>query len=184
MATAGQKRATARGDAGSGRTGGPTRRRDAVARRVLWLAIAAAFALALAGPATIASVSVPDESCEALNDARPEVADRCALSGFERHGPALVLLALVAAGAGIAASRELAAPAPALALVAVGVAAVGIALIGDLPLTNETGAIGLDFETAEARAGLGFYLELAGGVLALLAGALALARNGARPAEA
>jgi hypothetical protein len=148
---------------------------------VLALALAAALLLLLAGPATVASVNVPDESCEALNDARPEIADRCALSGFERHGPALALLALVAAAAGFGARGGFATPVPALALLLVGVATVGIALIGDLPLTGETGAIGLDFETAEARAGLGFYLELTAGVLCLLAGALAASRPPAQP---
>jgi len=52
--------------------------------------------------------------------------------------------------------------------------AVGIALLADLPVTNETGAIGLNFDGASADAGLGFYLELTGGALSLLAGALAL----------
>ena len=61
---------------------------------------------------------------------------------------------------------------------------LGLALIGDLPVTNETGAIGLDFDGATASAGLDFYLELTGGALALLAGVLALTSARHEPAPA
>jgi hypothetical protein len=159
------------------------------------LALIAALLLALAELSTIASVDVRGSSCEVLNDSSPELADRCELSGWERHGGALILLALVAAGAGAAArsgrSRAGAAAAgdglhaaAGAVLVAVGAVVLALTLIGDLPETNETGAIGFDFEGATGSAGLGFYLELIGGVLCLIAGILALgpalrARSGA-----
>jgi hypothetical protein len=122
---------------------------------------------------TVASVDVASGSCEVSNDANPELADRCKLSGFERNGGAWLLLALLAAamawGAGIGASRP-----AATALVAVGVLVVGWALLVDLPVTDDTGVIGRDFEGATAAAGLGLMLEIAAGVLAVGAGVVRL----------
>ena len=57
-------------------------------------------------------------------------------------------------------------------LLAVGMVTLGLALFGDLPVTNETGAIGLDFDGASGSAGLGFYLELHRRRAALVAGVL------------
>lgn len=149
---------------------------------VLVLALAAALLLLLAEISTIASIDVTGSSCEVLNDSSPELADRCELSGWERHGGALILLAVLAAGAGAvawsagsrAATRDGLHTAAGAVLLAVAAAVLAITLIGDLPETNETGAIGFDFDGATASAGLGFYLELTGGVLCLLAGILAL----------
>jgi hypothetical protein len=147
------------------------------------LALVAALLLALAELSTIASVDVVGSSCEVVNDSSPELADRCELSGWERHGGALILLALVAAGAAAATWSSAAAGATArdglratagAVLIAIGTVVLAITLIADLPETNETGAIGFDFDGATASAGLGFYLELTGGVLCLLAGILAL----------
>lgn len=142
-------------------------------RGAIGLALVGALALAAAEPTTIASVDVPGASCTVVYDQAPELAERCDLSGFERHGGALVLLALVAAAAALVMARGAHAPAGGV-LVVVGAVALGIALIGDLPETNETGALGLNFEGATASAGLGFYLELTGSVLCILAGVLAL----------
>jgi len=150
---------------------------------ILALALAAAGALFAAEFATVASVSLDGESCEVLYDASPELADRCALSGFERHGGALILLALVAAGAGFAA-RTGATTTGGGVLAVVAVVALGLTLLGDLPVTNETGAIGLDFEGATAQPGLGFFLELVGGLLAAAAAALALLGARGTPASA
>jgi hypothetical protein len=122
---------------------------------------------------TVASVDVANGSCEVINDSNPSLADRCELSGFERNGGAFLLLAaltaLLAWGAGVGRSR-----AAAVALVAVGVVVIGWALIVDLPVTDETGAIGISFEGATAKAGPGLTLELVAGALALGAGVLAL----------
>lgn len=146
------------------------------------LALVAGVLLCVAEFSTVASVKVEDESCKVLYDTRPELADRCSLSGWERHGGALILLGLVAAGAGFYARRTGETTTAGAVLLAVGAVTLGLALIGDLPVTNDTGAIGLDFDGATGSAGLGFYLELTGGVLALLAGALALTSARRRPA--
>jgi len=148
------------------------------------LALVAGLLLVVGEFATVASVKVEDESCAVLYDTRPELADRCSLSGWERHGGALLLLGLVAVGAGFYSRRPGATAAAGAMLLAVGAVTLGLALIGDLPVTNDTGAIGLDFDGATGSAGLGFYLELTGGVLALLAGALALTSARRDPAPA
>lgn len=142
---------------------------------ILALALLAALLLLLAEVSTVASVSLEGESCEVVYDTRPELADRCSLSGWERHGGALILLALLAAGAALAIRGGRMAAAGAV-LIAIGLVALGVTLIGDLPVTDDTGAIGsTDLAAASASAGLGFYLELLAGVLCLAAGALALA---------
>jgi hypothetical protein len=140
---------------------------------VLALALTAALALALGELSTIASVDVPGGSCEAIYDRSPELSDRCALSGLERHGGAMLLLAALAGAMAVMALRGSPTAAGAV-LIALGAAVLAIALIGDLPVTNETGAIGDDFDGATAQPGVGFYLHLTAGALALIAGALAL----------
>ena len=129
------------------------------ARAILLMTLVAALALCVAELSTIASVDVAGDSCEVINDSSPELADRCNLSGFERHGGALILLALLAAAAAAFAYRG------------AGRAAAG-ALV----------AIGRDFDGATGQAGLGFFLELTGGVLCLLAGTMGL-MTGARAAS-
>jgi hypothetical protein len=141
---------------------------------ILALALVAALLLVLAELSSVASVSVEGESCEVINDADPELADRCSLSGWERHGGALILLALIAAGAGLLSRRPDATATAGAVLVAIGAVTLGVTLFGDLPVTNDTGAIGRDFDGATSSAGLGFYLELVAGMLCLLGGALAL----------
>jgi hypothetical protein len=59
---------------------------------------------------------------------------------------------------------------------------IGWALIVDLPVTDETGAIGLSFEGATAKAGPGLTMELVAGALALGAGVTALLAR-SRPTE-
>jgi hypothetical protein len=118
---------------------------------------------------TVASVDVAGGSCEVISDTDPELADRCTLTGFDRNGGAFLLVAalvlLMAWGAGLGGSRP-----AAMALAAVGVLVLGWALLVDLPVTNETGAIGTNFEGATAAAGSGLTLELVAGALALGAG--------------
>ena len=142
---------------------------------------AAAGALLIVGEfMSIAWVDVAQRSCEVINDSNPSRADRCSMSGFERHGGALALLGVLAVvmgwGAGLGRSRP-----AAVALLVAGAIALGISLISDLPETSEAGAIGQSFEGAEGRRGTGLYLDLAGGALALLAGGLGLARTGKPP---
>ena len=140
---------------------------------ILTIALVAALLLIVAEFSTIASVSVDGESCEVLNDTNSELADRCSLSGWERHGGALIVLALLMLGAAVAARRGITREIGA-ALLAIGAITLGLTLIGDLPVTNDAGAIGNDFDNAVGSAGVGFYLELLGGVLCVAAGVLGI----------
>jgi hypothetical protein len=148
---------------------------DGLALAVTGAGMLAAVLMVVADFVPVVSVDVAGGSCEVINDTSPELADGCEQSGFERHGPALVLLALVVStmawGAGLGGSRPAAA-----ALLAVGVVVLAIALLIDLPVTDDTGAIGRRFEGAEAEAELGFTLELVAGALAAVAGAARLLR--------
>jgi hypothetical protein len=123
-------------------------------------------------------VDVASGSCEVINDANPELADRCELSGLERNGGSFLLLAGLAAfmavGAGIGGSRP-----AAWALLVVGVLVLAWSLLVDLPVTDETGALGRDFEGATASAGAGLTLELIAGALLVCAGAARLLRPAA-----
>src|SRR3954454_6936620 len=95
------------------------------------------------------------------------------LSGWDRHGPALLIIALFAAAMIVGALRG-ARPAMA-ALAALGLVALLIAIVGDVPDLNETGFIGQVYEDAAAGPKGGFYLETLGGVLLLASGGLMLA---------
>jgi len=92
------------------------------------------------------------------------------LSGWDRHGPALLIIAAFAA-AMLAGALRGARPAT-IALAVLGLVALGIAVIGDVPDLNETGFIGEVYEDAAAGPSAGFYLETLGGVLLLAGGAL------------
>jgi hypothetical protein len=125
---------------------------------------------------TVASVDVAHGSCKVINDANPSLADRCTLSGLERHGGAFILIGvlalLMAWGAGVGRSRP-----AGVALLIAGALVLGIVLVNDLPVTSDTGAIGQDFEGAKAMAGVAFYLELVAGALAVLAGLTRVLRD-------
>ena len=114
-------------------------------------------------------------SCVAITD--PALADTCVTRGYEQHSYALVLLAgltiLMAWGASLGDSL----PAGG-ALVVAGLAVLAIGALIDLPDIDRTGEIGVRFEEAEANPGPGFWLELAGGGLAVLTGTLRLTRGG------
>jgi hypothetical protein len=144
------------------------------------LALAAAGAVAailmIAAELTpIAKVDVASGSCEVIGDANPQLADRCSVSGLERHGGALLLLGALSLamsyGAGIGRSHAASA-----ALLAIGTVVLALALVSDLPETTRTGAIGRNFEGAKAEKGVGFWLELVAGGLATWTGAVAWAR--------
>lgn len=99
-------------------------------------------------------------------------------TGGENHGYGLLIIAVVAAAMTLAALRG--ARAPAVALLALGAAALVIALAIDLPDTRASGQLpeALAYEDAQARAGTGFGLELAGGALLCVAGAVLLVALG------
>jgi hypothetical protein len=95
------------------------------------------------------------------------------LSGWDRHGPALLVIAAFAAAMVVGAARG---ARPAMgALAVLGLVALLIALVGDVPDLDETGFIGQVYEDAAAGAKGGFYLETLGGVLLLVSGVLMLA---------
>jgi hypothetical protein len=89
-------------------------------------------------------------------------------TGWERHGPALILLAFLSVALLGAALRG--ARAAAIGLLVAGVAAVAIAMIWDRPHVHDTGSVGDLYAEATADPGAGYYLETLGGALVLLAG--------------
>jgi hypothetical protein len=135
--------------------------------------LAAAVLLFATEFSTVASVDVASGSCEVIHDTDPALADRCELSGFERNGGALLLVAALTVAMGWGAGFGRSRPA-AVALVAIGAAVLLWALLVDLPVTHETGALGESFEGARGQAGTGLWLEILAGVLAAGAGALRL----------
>jgi hypothetical protein len=139
--------------------------------------LAAAVLLVVSEFSTVASVEVGSTSCEVIQDTDPELADRCELSGFERNGGSFllvaVLVAAMAVGAGLGGSRP-----AAVALLAIGAAVLAWALLVDLPVTRETGALGTAFSDAHARAGPALRLEIIAGALAAAAGAVRLLARG------
>ncbi|HEY6779820.1 MAG TPA: hypothetical protein VI111_02640 [Thermoleophilaceae bacterium] len=157
----------------TGRSDDGSRRANPLATGVLALGVAAGILMLISLFSTIASVDVANGSCEVINDADPSLADRCALSGFERHGIAFLLLGLIALALAYGAGPGRSRPA-AVGLIVVGAIALILALLVDLPVTDDTGAIGRDFEGATASAGTGLWIEALSGVLALGAGGLAL----------
>jgi hypothetical protein len=91
-----------------------------------------------------------------------------AQSGWDRHGPALVLLALLAIwllAAALRGSRVAMA-----GLLACGVVALAIPAIADRPHVHDTGSVGDVYAEATADPGTGYYLETLGGALVLLSG--------------
>jgi hypothetical protein len=127
------------------------------------LALAAVVLLVIAELTTVFEVTVGSL----------EVVKRSATGG-ENHGYALLIIAVVAAAMTLPALRG--ARAPAVALLALGAAALVIALAIDLPDTRGSGQLpeALAYEDAQARAGTGLGLELAGGALLVGAGVLLL----------
>jgi hypothetical protein len=101
-----------------------------------------------------------------------------ALSGLDRHGPALLVVAAFALVMLVGALRG-ARPAM-VAVVVCGVVALGIAVLADAPHLDDTGQVGELYTDARAAPGVGFWFEVVGGALLVLAGALLLAGGRAR----
>jgi hypothetical protein len=146
-----------------------------VAIGVAVAALAAAVLMLLTEVTTVISVDVAAGSCDSIYDTSPELADDCEQTGFERSSVALLLLALLTLAMGFGAAFGKSRPA-AIALVAIGVVVLGITLLVDLPASDDTGLIGRRYAAAEATAGTGLWLELMGGVLAVVAGLVRLLR--------
>jgi hypothetical protein len=137
------------------------------------MASAGAICLLLATFATIIEIRVGTTTKVPDHDTH--------LSGWDRHGPALLLIALFAI---VMVAGALRGARPAMvALAVLGLVALLIAVIGDVPDLNETGFIGEVYEDAAAGPKAGFYLETLGAVLLLAGGGLMLATPAAeRPA--
>jgi hypothetical protein len=138
-------------------------------------ALAAGVLMLLTEVTTVISVDLKNTSCEVIYDSNPRLADNCSQTGFERSSVALLLLGLLTFAMGWGAAFGRSRPA-ALALIAIGVVVLGIAFLRDLPASDDTGLIGRDYAQASASAGIGLWLEVAGGVLAVLAGLLRVIR--------
>jgi hypothetical protein len=124
---------------------------------------------------TVIRVDLRNTSCEVIYDSNPSLADDCSQTGLERSSVALLLFGLITFAMGVGAAFGKSRPA-ALALIAIGAIVLGFTLLGDLPASDDTGLIGRDYEQAEASAGIGLWFELAGGILAVLAGLLRVIR--------
>jgi LPXTG-motif cell wall-anchored protein len=146
-----------------------------VAAGVAAAALAAGILMLLTEVTTVISIDVAVGSCNSIYDTSPELADDCAQTGLERSSVALLLLGLLTLVMGAGAAFGRSRPA-AVALVAIGVVVLAITLLVDLPASDETGLIGRRYAAAEATAGTGLWLELAGGALALAAGLVRLLR--------
>jgi len=140
---------------------------------------AAATVMALAGVACLLATTLA--TVIRLDTGRTAV-PALTSSGWDRHGPALLLLAVAAVvllGLGLRGARA------ALAGVAAcGLTAIVIALAWDAPDLNAVGAVGDIYARAQAHAGAGFYLETLGGVLLLAAGGVLLAAGAGAPRRA
>ncbi len=97
-------------------------------------------------------------------------------TGWDLHGPALVLLAAVAVPLLVLALRgALIAP---LALAFAGLGALAIAVFADAPDVGDTGAVGASLLEGTSVAGPGLYLETLGAILLVFAGGvIALGRG-------
>jgi hypothetical protein len=91
-----------------------------------------------------------------------------AQSGWDRHGPALILLAVLAVWLLALALRG--ARAAAVGLMLAGAVALAIPTIWDRPHVHDTGSVGDVYAEATADPGAGYYLETLGGALLLLSG--------------
>ena len=124
---------------------------------------------------TVISIDVAVGSCDSIYDTSPELADDCEQKGIERSSVALLLLGLLTLAMGVGAAFGKSRPA-AVALIVIGVVVLGITLLGDLPASDDTGLIGRDYAEATASAGTGLWLELIGGILAVVAGLIRVVR--------
>ena len=138
--------------------------------------VAGGVLLTVAEFTTIASVDVAAGACDVINDSDPALADRCSLSGFERHGGAFLVLGVAAVAMAVGATRGGSRPAG-VACIAIAIVVLALSLLRDLPEAGETGAIGMRYEAASGEAGPGLYLEIVAGLFLAAGGALALVRR-------
>lgn len=139
-------------------------------------ALTAAFAASVVGAVLLLAADLTT-----LVELRVGSVTRERLSGRGQHDWAVALLGVAALVLAVGAlARRSRAALTAVAIV--GLVVVGIALFADLPDTRSTGVLGQAYEEAHAAPGPGFYLEVAGGALLLVAGGAGL-MAGAAPAR-
>jgi hypothetical protein len=136
-------------------------------------AVAGALLLLAATLATIIQIKVGTSTKAAGADTSQ--------SGWDRHGPALIVLSLLALGLLVPALRG--ARTAMAGLAAAGVAALAIAMIWDRPHVHDTGSVGDVYAEAQADPASGYYLETLGGALLLLSGGALLVLGPAPTAE-
>ncbi len=140
---------------------------------VILLGLAAGALMAMAEFLPILSIEVGGLPCPADFT----LVDDCEPTGGDRHSYALVLLGALSVVMAFGAGAGRSAPA-AIALAILGLAAIGIAVLSDLNYVNDTGIVLTStVEEGVATASIGLWLELTGGVIALAAAAVALARQ-------
>jgi hypothetical protein len=107
-----------------------------------------------------------------------------AQSGWDRHGPALIVLALLALWLLAAALRGARIAMTGVALT--GLVTLAIAVHWDRSHVHDTGSVGEVYTEATANPGTGYYVETLGGLLLLLSGSgmLVFGRNAGRRAGA
>jgi hypothetical protein len=150
------------GDDSKGLAALPSRFPGAIAVRAALTVAAAAGAVLLVAAtfATVIDIKVGTTSRLAGTDPSH--------SGWDRHGPALLLLAVLAVGLLGAALRG--ARAAMAGVAAAGIAALAIAMIWDRPHVHDTGSVGELYAGATANPASGYYFETLGGALLLLSG--------------
>ncbi len=138
---------------------------------VLVLGLASAVLLFVTELATLSYRTIGIGGCESRVD--PGV---CTTSGADAHGHALWLIALLVLLFGFGAAIGRSRPAG-LAVLVCGLVALGIALIGDAPDLGQTRGLEATYTQVQAHTGSAFWLEIAGGALAVLCGLLGMRRR-------
>jgi hypothetical protein len=136
------------------------RRPDGVRLGLFAAGLAGVAALVLATFSTVIRITVGTTTRLANLDTE--------LSGWDRHGPALLVVAGLALVMLVGAVRG-ARPAMAAVLVC-GLAALFVVLAFDVPHLDDTGQVGRLYSDASAGPRVGFWLELAGAALLCVAG--------------
>jgi hypothetical protein len=141
---------------------------------LLLVALGGAVLLVIADFSTLSYRTIGIGACPSR-----EAPGVCKTIAHEQHGYALVILApvalIMAFGAAIGRSR-----AAALAVIAIGLTVLGIALIGDQPGLDSRRSLEARYTDVKSHTGSAFKLELAGAILLVLSGGLALMRPAPR----
>jgi hypothetical protein len=138
---------------------------------ILLLTLASAVLLFVTELSTLSYRTIGIGACESR--VNPGV---CSTTGADAHGHALWLIALLVLLFGFGAAVGRSRPAG-LAVLVCGLVVLGIALIGDAPDLADTRGLDAQYTQVHAHTGNAFWLELGGGALAVVAGALGMRRR-------